>query len=383
MADKRDYYEILGLHKGAAEDEIKKAFRKKAMQYHPDKNPGDKKAEEAFKEVNEAYGILSDAGKKERYDRFGHAGVDPNAGFGGAGGGFGGVEFDFGDIGDIFGSFFGGGGGFGSASRRRNAPRKGQNLQVSLRLTFNEAAFGTTKKVKLKKMAECESCHGTGAENGTAKSTCQTCGGAGQVQTQQNTPFGAFSSINTCPACHGSGEVIDTPCRDCGGTGRVRTESTIPVRIDAGIDDGMAINIPGEGEPGINGGPPGDLYVMVSVAKHKLFTRKGDDLWLDIPISFDQAALGATITVPTLKEKVQYKVPPGTQPDTVFRLKGKGVKHLHGNKHGHLFVKVKLEVPTRLNADQKKALKDMASKVGPEAYSRRKTFSDAVKELFS
>jgi molecular chaperone DnaJ len=384
MAEKRDYYEVLGLHKGASEDEIKKAFRKKAMQYHPDKNPGDKKAEEAFKDVNEAYGILSDAEKKERYDRFGHAGVDPNAGFGSGGGagGFGGVEFDFGDLGDIFGSFFGGGMGGGSA-RRRNMPRKGQNLQVSLHITFNEAAFGTTKKVKLKKMAECSSCHGTGAANGTAKSTCRACGGSGQVHTQQNTPFGAFSSINTCSACHGTGEVIETPCGDCGGSGRTRVESTIPVEIPAGVDDGMAITIPGEGEPGSNGGPPGDLYVIISVARHKLFTRKGDDLWLEIPLTFDQAALGTTITVPTLNEKVQYKVPPGTQPDTVFRLKGKGVKHLRGNRYGHLFVKVKLEVPTKLSAEQKKALKELASKVGPEAYTRRKSFMDAVKELFS
>jgi molecular chaperone DnaJ len=383
MADKRDYYEVLGLHKGATGDEIKKAFRKKAMQYHPDKNPGDKQAEEAFKEVNEAYGILSDSEKKDRYDRFGHAGVDPNAGFGGAGaGGFGGVEFDFGDIGDIFGSFFGGGMGGGS-SRRRNMPRKGQNLQVALHITFNEAAFGTAKKVKLKKMAECPSCHGTGAENGTAKKTCQACGGSGQVHTQQNTPFGAFSSVNTCSVCHGTGEVIETPCKECGGSGRIRVESTVSVDIPAGIDDGMAITIPGEGEPGTNGGPPGDLYVIISVAKHKLFTRDGDDLWLEIPITFDQAALGTSITVPTLSEKVQYKVPPGTQPDTIFRLKGKGVKHLRGNKHGHLFVRVKLEVPTKLSADQKKALKELATKVGPEAYSRRKSFADAVKELFS
>jgi molecular chaperone DnaJ len=232
-------------------------------------------------------------------------------------------------------------------------------------------------------MAECASCHGTGAENGTAKKTCQACGGTGQVQTQQNTPFGSFSSINTCSVCHGTGEVIETPCKECGGAGRVRVETTIPVEIPAGIDDGMAITMQGEGEPGSNGGPPGDLYVIVTVAKHKIFTRKGDDLWLDIPITFDQAALGDSITVPTLSEKVQYKVPPGTQPDTVFRLKGKGVKHLRGNKHGHLFVKVKIEVPTKLTAEQKKALKEMASKVGPEAYSRRKSFADAVKELFS
>jgi molecular chaperone DnaJ len=384
MADKKDFYEVLGIHKGASEDEIKKAFRKKAMQYHPDKNPGDKQAEEAFKEVNEAYGILSDSEKKERYDRFGHAGVDPNSGFGGGGFG-GGVEFDFGDLGDlgdIFGSFFGGGMGSSSA-RRRNMPRKGQSLQVSLRISFNEAAFGTSKKVKLKKMAECQSCHGTGAENGTAKNTCPTCHGSGRVQTQQNTPFGAFSSVNTCPQCHGTGEIIEKPCKECNGTGRIRTETTVSVEIPAGIDDGMAITIPGEGEPGVNGGPAGDLYVGVRVDDHKLFTRNGDDLWLEIPISFDQAALGTTITVPTLDEKVKYKVKPGTQPDTVFRLKGKGVKHLRGNRHGDLLVRVKLEVPTKLNDEQKKALKSMADKIGPEAYAKRKSFADAVKELFS
>jgi molecular chaperone DnaJ len=203
------------------------------------------------------------------------------------------------------------------------------------------------------------------------------------VQTQQNTPFGAFANVNTCPQCRGTGEIIETPCKECNGSGRIRTETTIPVEIPAGIDDNMAITMQGEGEPGFNGGPPGDLYVMIRVEGHKMFVRKGNDLYLDIPITFDQAALGTTITVPTLDEKVQYKVPPGTQPDTVFRLKGKGVKHLRGNKYGHLYVKVNLEVPTKLNANQKKALKDMAKKIGPEAYSRRKTFADAVKELFS
>jgi molecular chaperone DnaJ len=387
MADKRDYYEVLGLKKGASDDEIKKAFRKMAMKYHPDKNPDDKKAEESFKEVNEAYGILSDKEKKDLYDKFGHAGVDPNSGFGAGGGGFGGfggaggAGFDFSDLGDIFGSFFGGGGGSSSA-RRRNAPRKGTDLQVTLRITFNEAAFGTKKKVKLKKNVECPSCKGTGAENGTAKKTCPQCNGTGQVQTQQNTPFGSFSSVNTCPTCHGTGEIIETPCKECGGTGRIRKDVTIQVEIPAGVDNDSVISLKGQGEPGTNGGPAGDLFVIIGVEQHKLFNRVGNDLKLDIPITFEQAALGTTITVPTLKEKVKYKVPAGTQPGTTFRLKGKGVKALRSNRTGDLYVKVNLEVPTKLNSEQKEAIKKLGEVVGDDAYAKKKTFTETVKSLF-
>ena len=386
MADKRDFYEVLGIKKGATEDEIKKAFRKKAMEYHPDKNPGDKKAEEHFKEVNEAYGILSDAKKKEMYDRFGHAGVDPNSGFGAGGGGFedmfrgGGGGFAGGDLGDIFGDIFGG--VFGGGGRRRNGPRKGQDLQKSLKISFDEAAFGTKKKVAIRKMVECTACHGTGAKDGTAKKTCPQCNGAGQVQTQQNTPFGSFMNVGACPSCHGSGEIVETPCETCGGAGRIRKDITIAVDIPGGVDNDSVISLKGQGEPGAHGGPAGDLYVIISVDNHELFTRAGSDLRLEIPITFDQAALGATITVPTLEEKVSYKVPPGTQPGTVFRLKGKGVRSLRGGRMGDLYVKVNLEVPTKLNGEQKKAIKNMAQKMHTDSYSRKKKFTETIGKMF-
>jgi len=394
MADKRDYYDVLGLKKGANEDEIKSGFRKKAMEYHPDKNPGDKVAEENFKEVNEAYSILSDKEKKDLYDRFGHAGVDPNAGFGAGGfGGFGGFgggggggtysSTDFSDLfGDLFGGMFGGGTGGGSSERRRNAPRKGRDLQQGMRISFKDAAFGTKKKIRLKRQVDCPACKGTGAKDGTSKHTCEKCGGSGKVQTQQNTPFGSFTNITTCPACHGSGETIDTPCEKCGGTGRVTKEFTINVDIPAGVDSDSVIPLRGQGEEGVNGGPPGDLYIILDVEPHELFTRTGNDLRIDMPITFDQAALGTTIIVPTLTEKVSYKVPPGTQPDTVFRLKGKGVKSVRGNKYGDLYVRMVLEVPTKLNGEQKKLLKELGEKIGPESYSKKSKFSKLMGKMF-
>ena len=382
MAEKRDYYEVLGLKKGATDDEIKRAFRKKAMELHPDKNPGDTKAEEQFKEVNEAYGVLSDKEKKDLYDKFGHAGVDPSSGFGAGGFGFGGYQSsaDFGDIfGDLFSGMFGGGGG---GRVRTNGPRKGRDLQQGMRITFKEAAFGTKKKIRLKRQSECPACNGTGAKDGTAKHTCETCHGSGQVQTQQKTPFGSFSSIGPCPNCHGRGEIIDTPCPECAGSGRVMKEVTLNVDIPAGVDSDSVIPLRGQGEAGSNGGPPGDLYIILQVEPHEIFQRIGDDLRLDMPISFDQAALGTTIIVPTLTEKVSYKVPAGTQPGTVFRLKGKGIKSVRGNRYGDLFVKVSLEVPTKLNAEQKKAIKDMAQKIGSEAYAKRGKFSKLMDKMF-
>ncbi|MDR1778775.1 MAG: molecular chaperone DnaJ [Clostridiales Family XIII bacterium] len=386
MADsKRDYYEVLGLKKGASEEEIKKAFRKKAMEYHPDKNPGDKAAEEKFKEVNEAYGVLSDKQKKDLYDRFGHAGVDPNSGMGGAGGfgGFSGAGFSAEDLGSMFGDLFGGMfGGSGRGRAQRNGPRRGSDLQKSIRITFDEAVFGAKKNVKIRKDVTCTRCNGTGAEPGTEKKTCPTCGGSGQVQSQQKTPFGSFMNVTTCPTCRGTGEIIETPCKECGGTGRIHKDVTISVNIPAGVDNNSVISLSGQGEPGVNGGPPGDLYIIIAVDKHELFTREGNDLRLEIPITFDQAALGADIEVPTLQEKVRYKVPPGTQPGTVFRLKGKGVKALRGNKTGDLFIKVNLEVPTKLSGEQKKKVKDMASAIGPDAYAKKSKFGDAVKRLF-
>lgn len=381
MADKRDYYEVLGLKKGASEDEIKKAFRKMAMKYHPDKNPGDKEAEEMFKEINEAYAVLSDPEKKDKYDRFGHAGVDPNAGFGGGAGGFGGFG-GFEDIFDMFGGAFGG--GFGGGSRgRKNGPRKGSDLQKSITIDFKEAAFGTKKEIRINKYVKCKTCGGTGAEPGTSKKTCPKCGGSGEVRTAQRTPLGTFQSVSPCPDCNGTGEINESPCKDCGGTGKVRDNVTIVVNIPAGVDNDSVIPIKGQGEPGINGGPDGDLYIVINVKPHKLFERRGQDLWLEIPITFDQAALGDDIVVPTLEEKVSYKVPAGTQPGTVFRLKGKGIKSVRSSRKGDLYVKVTLEVPTKLNHKQKKSIESMGKAVTDDCYQKKSSFLDSIKEFFS
>lgn len=378
MADnKRDYYEVLGLQKGASESEIKSAFRKMAMKYHPDKNPGNKEAEEKFKEINEAYSILSDPDKKNKYDRFGHAGVDPNAGFGGGGFGAGG---GFEDIFDMFGGMFGG--GFGGTTRRRNGPMKGRDLQQEVTISFEEAAFGTTKDVKISKYVQCEKCNGTGAEEGTAKKTCQTCNGTGEVRTTQRTPFGQFQSVSSCQTCGGTGQVIEKPCSECSGSGKVRKTVTISVEIPAGVDNESVISLRGQGEPGTNGGPNGDLYVVIRVRPHELFKRDDTDLWLEIPISYAQATLGDDIVVPTLTEKVSYAIPAGTQPGTVFRLKGKGIKSLRGSRMGDLYVKVILEVPTKLNAEQKKKIKELSEILNPENHGKNKTFTDKVKELF-
>lgn len=385
MAEKRDYYEVLGLNKGASEDEIKKAFRKMAMKYHPDKNPGDKSAEEKFKEINEAYSVLSDPDKKSKYDRFGHAGVDPNAGFGGAGGGFGGFggfgggAGGFEDIFDMFGGMFGGGYG---QSRRRNGPAKGSDLQKGITITFEEAAFGCKKQITINKYVECETCHGSGAAPGTSKTTCPKCNGTGEMRTVSRTPLGNFQSVSPCDRCGGTGTIIETPCSTCGGTGKVRKDVTLTVDIPAGVDNDSVISIKGQGEPGSNGGPSGDLYLVITVKPHSLFKRKGQDLWLDIPITFAQAALGDEITVPTLDGKVSYKVPAGTQPDTIFRLRGKGIKPIRGNKNGDLYVKVVLEVPTKLDSKQRKAIEEMSKVIGNESHQKKRGFADAMRDLF-
>jgi len=379
MAEKRDYYEVLGLRKGATDNEIKSAFRKMAMKYHPDKNPGDKKAEEHFKEVNEAYSVLSDQDKKNKYDRFGHAGVDPNAGFGGGGfGGFGGAG-GFEDIFDIFGGMFGGG---YSQTRRKNAPMKGRDLQKGITISFEEAAFGAKKQVTINKYVDCETCNGSGAAPGSSKTTCPKCGGNGEIRITQKTPFGQFQSVTTCDRCAGAGQIIDTPCHDCGGTGRSRKDITMSVDVPAGVDNDSVISIKGQGEPGVNGGPNGDLYLAITVKPHKLFKRKGQDLWLEIPITFAQAALGDELVVPTLNEKVSYTIPAGTQPETIFRLKGKGIKSLRGSKMGDLYVKVTLEVPTKLSAKQKKLIEGLNNELTNESYNKRKSFSETMKELF-
>ena len=378
MAEKRDYYEVLGLQKGASEADIKKAFRKMAMKYHPDKNPGDKEAEEKFKEVNEAYSILSDPEKKERYDRFGHAGVDPNAGFGG--GGFNGAG-GFDDIFDMFGSMFGGGFGGGGA-RRKNGPMKGRDLQKAITITFEEAAFGTKKEISITKYVKCPKCKGEGTAPGTSKTTCSRCGGTGQVHTVQKTPFGQFQSSGPCPECGGTGTKIETPCPDCGGTGKVRKTIKINVDIPAGVDNDSVIPIRGQGEPGENGGPNGDLYVVISVRPHRMFKREGDNLFLDLPITFEQAALGDELTVPTLDGKVSYKIPAGTQPNTMFRLKGKGIKNVRNGRMGDLYVKVILEVPTKLDRKQKKAIEEMGKALGNKCYQKKNGFAEKMKDLF-
>jgi molecular chaperone DnaJ len=381
MADKRDYYEVLGVEKRASDDEIKKAFRKLAKKYHPDVNSGDKGAEAKFKEVNEAYDVLSDSDKRAKYDQFGHAGVDPN-GFGGGfrGGGFGGFDFD---IGDIFDSFFGGGFGGGRASSRRNAPQKGADLKFNVDLTFEEAAFGAEKEISVNRSEKCPKCNGSGAKDGSSPVTCSKCNGTGQLNIRQNTAFGQFSSIKACDACKGEGKIITNPCTQCSGSGKIRKIVKIKTKIPAGIDNGQAISQRGEGEAGIRGGPNGDLYIVVRVKPHPIFSRDGFDVMCEMPITFVQAALGGELEVPTIDGKVRYPIPEGTQTGTVFRLKNKGIPHLGGSGRGDQFVKTVVEVPKRLNEKQKRLLRDFAEISGDEIYDQRKGFFDKMRESFS
>ena len=282
----------------------------------------------------------------------------------------------------MFGGAFGGFGG-GSRGRRNNGPRKGSDLQKAVTITFEEAAFGTKKEIRLNKYVKCKTCGGSGAAPGTSKKSCPKCGGTGEIRTAQRTPLGTFQSVSPCPDCNGTGEINETPCPDCGGSGKTRDNVTISVNIPAGVDNDSVITIKGQGEPGVNGGPDGDLYIVINVEPHKIFERRGQDLWLEIPITFDQAALGDDIIVPTLEGKVSYKGPSGTQPDTIFRLKGKGIKSVRGNRKGDLYVKVNLEVPTKLNSKQKKAISAMAEKVTGECYQKKSSFLDSLKEFFS
>ncbi len=379
MAEKRDYYEVLGVSKTATDSELKSAYRKLAKKYHPDFNKDNKEAEEKFKEVNEAYEVLSDSSKRQKYDQFGHAGVDPNFGAGGYGGGYGGgFGFEDFDIGDIFGSFFGGGFGGGTASRQ-NAPQRGESIRQRLVLTFEEAAFGCTKEINVTRTEKCSSCGGSGAEKGTSAETCATCHGTGSVRTTRRTPLGTMSTQSVCPTCHGKGKIIKTPCSKCGGTGNERISKKLSVNIPAGIDEGQTVSLRGEGHAGRNGGPNGDVLITVSVRPHHILTRDGTSIMCDVPITFTQAVLGAEIEVPTLDGKVKYTVPEGTQTGTVFRLRGKGVPVLHSSRRGDQFVRVNIEVPKNLNQKQKDLLSEFSKSVGESEYSERKSFFEKLK----
>ena len=376
MADKRDYYEVLGLQKGASDDEIKKAYRQMAKKYHPDLNPGDKEAEAKFKEVNEAYEVLSDAQKKARYDQYGQAGVDPNFGAGGYGGyGFDNMDID---LGDIFSSFFGGRG-----RSNPNAPRRGTDISASVAISFEEAARGCKKQVEVRAVAACDECGGSGAAKGTHPKTCPNCNGTGQERRQQRTPFGVIQTQTACSRCQGRGTIIETPCRTCNGTGHVRKPSTVGINIPAGIDDGQVISIRGKGNAGANGGPAGDLQIAVSVRPHPLFEREGFDVWYELPLKFSQAALGAEVSIPTLDGKVDHAIREGTQPGDTFRLKGKGIPYLNGRGRGDQIVRVTIEVPQKLTAEQKKLLTQFEEACVENNYPNRRSFFDKIRDAFN
>ena len=384
MAEKRDYYEVLGVQKGCSEDELKKAYRQMAKKYHPDLNPGDKDAEEKFKEVNEAYEVLSDPQKRSRYDQFGHAGVDPS--FGGGAGGAGGYGdfsgFDMGDLGDIFEGFFGGFGGGSSRRSNPNAPRRGSDIRTQVSISFFEACSGIGKKVTVSKMESCDACHGTGAENGTAMKICPDCNGTGQVRVQQRTPFGVVNAQRPCDHCGGRGKIIEKSCPKCGGRGYQNVSKTVEIQIPAGIDDGQTLSVRGQGNAGANGGPAGDLLVMVTVRPDSLFTRKDYDIYCEMPVSFYQAVTGDELTVPTIDGNVKYNLPAGTQPGTVFRLRGTGVQRLNGRGRGDQYVTVTIDVPKNLTRAQLDKLKEFDDAVTDKQTAKKKKFSDKIKEMF-
>ena len=362
MAEKRDFYEVLGVKKGASEDELKKAYRKLAKENHPDLHPGDKECEARFKEINEAYEVLSDPDKRAKYDQFGHAAFDPSQGFGG--GGFGGFE-GFGGFGDIFSDIFGGGFGFGGGGGRNpNAPRKGDNLRATVNIKFEEAAFGVKKEVFVSKIEQCPDCKGTGCAEGTTAEVCPDCKGSGTVMSTKRTPFGMVQSSEQCPKCKGRGKIIHSPCKTCRGMGSVRRQHKVTVSVPAGIDDGQTISLRGQGNAGLNGGPAGDLLITVLVQPHARFERDGASILLDQEVSFAQAALGAEVEVPTLDGKVKLNIHEGTQTGTTFRLKGKGVPFLRNGGRGDQFVTVKVAVPRGLSSAQKDALRQYAQTMG-------------------
>ncbi|MDD3212393.1 MAG: molecular chaperone DnaJ [Eubacteriales bacterium] len=373
---KRDYYEVLGVPKTATDAEIKSAYRKKAKECHPDLHQSDKSAEARFKELNEANEVLSDPDKRARYDQFGFDG--PNMqGFGGGAGagdfnGFGG----FGDFGNIFDSIFGG--GMGGGAHRQQGPSQGDDLRHDITISFEEAVFGCQKTFEFIRNENCETCHGSGAKPGTSTQTCPTCKGSGQIRQSG----GFMVTVRTCPTCHGEGRIVKEKCADCGGTGHVRKRRTATVKIPAGIDNGQTIVMRGQGEPGPHGGPNGDLYVRITVRPHKLFKRDGTTLLLELPITMSQAALGADLEVPTLKEKVKYRIPEGTQNNAEFRLKGHGVPSLRGGVAGDLIIRVKVEVPKRLNEKQKELLRQFEDSLNGREYESKKSFVDKLKSMF-
>lgn len=383
MAEKRDYYEVLGLQKGASDAEIKKAYRKLAKQYHPDLNPDDPEAEAKFKEVNEANQVLSDPEKRAKYDQFGHAGVDPSYG-GGANftGGFEGV-----DLGDIFADIFGGGmGGFGGGrSSSPNAPRRGADIAVQLEIGFMEACKGVSHDITINRTEDCPECNGTGAKAGTGSKTCPDCKGRGYVTVQQRSMFGMMQSQRPCTKCGGKGKIIENPCTKCGGSGKTTMKKTVSVKVPAGIDDGMTLNVRGQGSVGMNGGQRGDLKVRIAVRKDPVFEREDYNIWIDFPITYAQAALGAEIEVPTIDGKVSYNVPAGTQPGTVFRLRGKGVQKLQRSEgdRGDQMVKINVEVPKNLNKKQKEALQAFEETLDDKNYEKRRSFFDKIKDMFN
>lgn len=367
----RDFYEVLGVSKDASSDEIKKAYRKLARKYHPDVNKSDD-AETKFKEVKEAYDVLSDDQKRSNYDRFGHA--DPNQGFGQ---GFGG-EGDFGGFGDIFDMFFGGGG-----RRNPNAPRQGADLQYTMTIDFTEAIFGKETEVKLPKEETCETCQGSGAKPGTQPETCKVCHGTGQQEQVQNTPFGRVVNRRVCMNCNGTGQSIKEKCSTCHGQGKVKKYKTIPIKIPVGVDHGMQVRVSGQGEPGVNGGPPGDLYIVLRVKEHPFFDREGQDIYCEMPITFVQAALGDEIEVPTLTGRVKLKIPAGTQTGTYFRIKGKGVPSARGRAQGDQHVKVKVQTPQKLNDKQKELLREFAELSGDQIPDEQSEgFFERMKKAF-
>lgn len=384
MASKRDYYEVLGAKKDATEAELKKAYRKMAMKYHPDQNQGNKEAEEKFKEVNEAYEVLSDPQKRAQYDQFGHAAFEQG---GMGGGGFYGQGFDMGDLGDIFSSMFGGGFGFGGgSSTRRNGPRRGRDIEVNIQLTFEEAVFGCKKEVSVGVYDECDTCHGTGAKEGTHAESCPTCHGTGQERVVQQSMFGAVTSVRTCSKCKGTGKLIKDPCGTCKGTGKVRKQKKYEVNIPKGIDNGQTIRLAGKGEVGENGGGYGDLLVTVYVQPDRVFVRKGFDIYCDVPITFVQAALGGEIVIRTIDGEQKYTVKPGTQPDTVVTLRGVGVPNLRNPKvRGNQIVTLKVKIPTELTEKQKDLLRQFYGDSSTEAEpikEEKKSFTEKIKDMF-